>query len=123
MGEWQYRAVVQNGVCPAKTSGVGTIIVDRVGLEDISMNQIKIKLLPNPSKGKVRFEINNPSNQSIRLEVYDMQSRKVFVEENTTLNKLSQSTLDLSHLTNGTYLIKLISADKEEWSEKLIIYK
>ena len=123
MGEWQYRAVVQNGVCPAKTSGVGTIIVDRVGLEDISMNQIKIKLLPNPSKGKVRFEINNSSNQSIRLEVYDMQSRKVFVEENTTLNKLSQSTLDLSHLTNGTYLIKLISADKEEWSEKLIIYK
>ena len=52
-----------------------------------------------------------------------MQSRKVFVEENTTLNKLSQSDLDLSHLTNGTYLIKLISADKEEWSEKLIIYK
>ena len=52
-----------------------------------------------------------------------MQSRKVYVEENTTLNKLSQSAIDLTHLTNGTYLIKIISSDKEEWSEKLIISK
>lgn len=122
-GEWQYRAVVQNGVCPAKTSGVGTVLVDGVGLEDVANNQIEIKLLPNPSKGKVRFEVNYSSNKNVNLEVYDMQSRKVFVEENTTLNQLSQSTLDLTHLTNGTYLIKIISSDKEEWSEKLIISK
>lgn len=122
-GEWQYRAVVQNGVCPAKTSGVGTVYVDGVGLEDVANNQIEIKLLPNPSKGKVRFEVNYSSNKNVNLEVYDMQSRKVFVEENTTLNQLSQSTLDLTHLTNGTYLIKIISSDKEEWSEKLIISK
>ena len=122
-GEWQYRAVVQNGVCPAKTSGVGTVLVDGVGLDDVANNQIEIKLLPNPSKGKVRFKVNSSSNKNVRLEVYDMQSRKVFVEENTTLNQLSQSTLDLTHLTNGTYLIKIISSDKEEWSEKLIISK
>lgn len=123
MGEWQYRAVVQNGVCPAKTSGVGTVLVDGVGLEDVVNNQVEIKLLPNPSKGKVRFEINSSSNKNVRLEVYDMQSRKVYVEENTTLNQLSQSAIDLTHLTNGTYLIKIISSDKEEWSEKLIISK
>lgn len=122
-GEWQYRAVVQNGVCPAKTSGVGIVYVDGVGLDDVVNNQIEIKLLPNPSKGKVRFEVNSSSNKNVNLEVYDMQSRKVFVEENTTLNQLSQSTLDLTHLTNGTYLIKIISSDKEEWSEKLIISK
>ncbi|MEE0266897.1 MAG: M6 family metalloprotease domain-containing protein [Bacteroidales bacterium] len=123
MGEWQYRAVVQNGVCPAKTSGVATVLVDGVGLEDVVNNQIEIKLLPNPSKGKVKFEINSSSNKNVRLEVYDMQSRKVYVEQNTTLNQLSQSTLDLTHLTNGTYLIKIISSEKEEWSEKLIISK
>lgn len=122
-GEWQYRAVVQNGVCPAKTSGVGTVLVDGVGLDDVANNQIEIKILPNPSKGKVRFEVNSSSNKNVNLEVYDMQSRKVFVEENTTLNQLSQSTLDLTHLTNGTYLIKIISSEKEEWSEKLIISK
>lgn len=123
MGQWQYRAVVQNGVCPAKTSGVASVLVDGVGLEDVVNNQIEIKLLPNPSKGKVKFEINSSSNKNVRLEVYDMQSRKVYVEENTTLNKLSQSAIDLTHLTNGTYLIKIISSDKEEWSEKLIISK
>jgi hypothetical protein len=123
MGEWQYRAVVQNGVCPAKTSGVATVLVDGVGLEDVVNTQIEIKLLPNPSKGKVKFETNSSSNKNVRLEVYDMQSRKVYVEQNTTLNQLSQSTLDLTHLTNGTYLIKIISSEKEEWSEKLIISK
>lgn len=123
MGTWQYRAVVQNGVCPAKTSGVGDVLVDGVGLDEVATNQINIKLLPNPSKGKVKFEINSSSNKNVRVEIYDMQSRKVYVEENTTLNKLSQSYLDLTHLSNGTYLVKIISSDKEEWSEKLIIYK
>ncbi len=123
LGEWQYRAVVQNGVCPAKTSGVGTVLVDGVGLDDLSANLTNIKLMPNPSNGKIRFEIQNSSNKNITLEIYDMQSRKVYSEENTTLHELANKVLDLTHLNNGTYLIKLISSDNFEWSDKLIIYK
>jgi hypothetical protein len=123
LGEWQYRAIVQNGVCPAKTSGVGTVLVDGVGLDDLSANLTNIKLMPNPSNGKIRFEIQNSSNKNITLEIYDMQSRKVYSEENTTLHELANKVLDLTHLNNGTYLIKLISSDNFEWSDKLIIYK
>ena len=123
LGEWQYRAVVQNGVCPAKTSGVGKVLVDGVGLDDLTTELTNIKLMPNPSNGKIRFEIENSSNQSIILEIYDMQSRKVYSEENITLHELANKVLDLTHLNNGTYLIKLISSDNFEWSDKLIIYK
>lgn len=124
MGEWKYRAVVQNGVCPAKTSGEGVITVtEGVGLDNLSQQTTIIKLLPNPSNGKIKFAITNPSNQNINIEIYDMQSRKVYLQENITLSKLSQETLDLTHLTNGTYLIKIISSDNFEWTEKLIIYK
>lgn len=122
-GEWKYRVVVQNGVCPSKISGEGVVTVtEGVGLND-PQQTTSIKLLPNPTKGIVKFATNNPSSQSVRLEVYDMQSRIVYVEENTTLNQLTQNPIDLTHLTNGTYLIKLISSDKTEWSDKLVIYK
>lgn len=124
MGEWKYRAVVQNGVCPSKISGEGVVIVtEGVGLNDLSQQTINIKLLPNPSNGLLKLAINNPSNQIVTIEIYDMQSRKVYAQENTTLNKLSQTTLDLRNLTNGTYLIKLISSDNFEWTDKLVIYK
>ena len=124
MGTWKYRVIVQNGVCPAKTSGEGTVnVTEGVGLDDLSQQLTNIKLLPNPSNGKVKLAITTPTNQNVTIEVYDMQSRKVYVQENVTLHSLSQTTLDLTHLTNGTYLIKLTSSDNFEWTEKLIIYK
>lgn len=124
MGAWKYRAVVQSGVCPSKISGEGNLTVtEGVGLDDLSQQLTNIKLLPNPSKGIVNLAISTPTNQNVTIEVYDMQSRKVYVQENVTLHSLSQTALDLTHLTNGTYLIKLTSSDNFEWTEKLIIYK
>ena len=66
-------------------------------------------IYPNPTNGLVNVEIQNQTIQNIKL--YDLQGRLI--------KEISQSQLDLSNYSNGTYFLRA-QTDKGFYSYKLI---
>ena len=95
---------------------VVSVIFD--GLEGLeTFNPLIFGLYPNPSNGLMNISFSKTTHQT-DIHVIDMQGRIVF-----SLNKTSSSgeTLDLNHLSSGTYFVS-ISSDEGFGISKIAIY-
>ena len=79
-------------------------------------NQQKCSILPNPSNGG--FKLFNQSNTNIDVEIYDLQGKTVYKENNISVEEKHFQL----NLPNGMYIVKLIS-EKKSISKTLIINK
>ncbi|MDD4215088.1 MAG: T9SS type A sorting domain-containing protein, partial [Bacteroidales bacterium] len=64
-------------------------------------------IYPNPFKNIINIENNN--NQFDRIEIYNIESKKVF--EKTFKEAVNKTQIDLKHLKQGVYFLKIISTD------------
>ena len=76
------------------------------------------KVFPNPSAGKVTVEISNAGQEQGILHVFDLQGNQV--HEQAIGNR---EEVDLSHLANGTYILKGKFGDKVTEGVKVIVQK
>ena len=74
-----------------------------------------ISIFPNPSTGV--FKVQSAGFYKENIEVYNTMGEKVY---SSTLNR-EQETLNLSHLSNGIYFLRLTTEGKV--SEKIMINK
>ncbi len=81
-----------------------------------ALKDINFKVLPNPTTGRV--EIVLPGNVNTDIQVFDTEGKVVFRQ----LLNGNHVTLDLSNLSDGTYLIGLKKGD-EMVSRKLVLQK
>ncbi|MBM3434174.1 MAG: T9SS type A sorting domain-containing protein, partial [Bacteroidetes bacterium] len=92
------------------TQLLSTLINNPVGLNENSIPDNTITLYPNPTNGLVQIEI---PNQTIELiMVYDLQGKMI--------QQTTESQVDLSKYSNGTYLIR---AKKEKGVDTYKIIK
>lgn len=68
-------------------------------------------LYPNPTVDKISWAKNIPIE---KVTIYDMSSRKIRSQN------VSESSVDVSDLVNGTYIIRLESKDKTFYNSKFI---
>ena len=76
----------------------------------------KFQLVPNPATNMVRVESkkHNPINDEILLiEVFSMNGQKVLTQE-------TSSQFDVSRLSNGTYIVKVVTTSNDYEYLKLI---
>lgn len=73
---------------------------------------------PNPSKGIITLDFADQTNNA-QLKVVDMVGRAVFTSK---LNASKSQQINLSHLTNGVYIIS-IETKEQTFTKKLIIKK
>lgn len=64
-------------------------------------------IYPNPFNNIINIENNN--NQFDRIEIYNIESKKVF--EKTFKEAVNKTQIDLKHLKQGVYFLKIISTD------------
>ncbi|MCL2510529.1 MAG: T9SS type A sorting domain-containing protein, partial [Bacteroidales bacterium] len=62
-----------------------------------------LSIFPNPTPSEMMVSLNNPAVKIVRMEVYDMTSRKVHQQ---TVNQ-SFDTLRLNELERGVYILKV----------------
>lgn len=87
------------------------------GLNDISNNEIKATLYPNPATDKAILEVEGLNNNADVI-VYDLQGRIIKTYKlNTNQTELE---IDVNSLTKGIYNIKVIN-DKNSITKKLIV--
>ena len=92
------------------TSGGGTLDDNTVSINDVEealLNQVSV--FPNPSStGMIQLKYNFKESIDLKLEVVDVTGRKVFDNQYNSLKSGSQQ-IDLSKLSGGVYVVKLIT--------------
>ncbi len=70
---------------------------------------------PNPTKGNLYIELS-PDVKCQSVEIYDIDGRLVETFPETS----QQTTIDISGLNTGMYIVKLRTADGKEYEERII---
>jgi hypothetical protein len=79
-----------------------------------------IAVYPNPSEGTVWIDItDNGNSEKIDIEVFNSIGQKVYAHSTNNETKIE---LDLSHLPNGSYIVKMSSVSMQK-NVKLTIAK
>lgn len=111
-GQYNYKYIVSNGVCPDDTAKVVVNVqgCDYLGLEDLAFEGFN--MYPNPTSD-VLFITNTGSVEVFNYEVLDMNGR-VILKANEAINGSTTTELDLRSLEVGVYLVRVFneSADK-----------
>jgi len=74
--------------------------------------QPDFSVFPNPTKGEVTVDLSAYENRQVRLEVYDVQGKRLKVLEVDTAETTTER-LDLSAYQNGIYLIRVKTVGAE----------
>ncbi|MEL6557220.1 MAG: LamG-like jellyroll fold domain-containing protein [Bacteroidota bacterium] len=100
----------------------GTIVVNDVTPDPVSVSQALDKLLkvyPNPARNSISIDYSKVGNKSMRLELTDSYGREVITSDMKDPAGLKQ--IDISQLSKGVYILKLIDANNQSVATSRII--
>jgi hypothetical protein len=67
-------------------------------------SEIATLVYPNPSKGVLKIDVSNmPLNSNNELRIYDLNGTELLVKRNFD----NYSEIDISHLKNGIYILRI----------------
>jgi hypothetical protein len=79
-------------------------------------NKEQVRIFPNPTKGDINLDLPLPPGLPVRLELTDMQGRRVWTGTRSTGSNISIN----SGLPTGMYYL-IIKAGQASWNKKIII--
>ncbi|WP_264531667.1 T9SS type A sorting domain-containing protein [Flavobacterium sp. N502540] len=95
---------------------------DKVKTEGLETNNdFEFKVYPNPSKDYFNIEINSNSNREIKIQIFDMQGKKLYSETknlNLGYNKITINHSDIR--SNSDVMILKITSKETTYSYKLL---
>ena len=111
-GQYNYKYIVGNGVCPDDTAIVIVAVqaCNYLGLNETSLEGFS--LYPNPTEGMVYISYSG-SNDVYNYEVLDLNGRKVANKENA-INGSSVTEINLNNVENGIYMIRVYNGSAEK---------
>nr|NQU93590.1 T9SS type A sorting domain-containing protein [Bacteroidota bacterium] len=93
-----------------------------VGINDDFFAEAGIHLYPNPVKDYLRIELNLEESSAIEITLMDLIGNAIVEEEVVFSSGSDHTTIDVSTMASGLYLIKL-KKDHNIFTKKLIINK
>ncbi len=94
-------------------------ISNGTGIAETDNGNLQVTLFPNPTTGELRMESGEwrtepaSSPKAIEnIEIFDMMGRNVYLSTRPIVNP-STTTIDISHLPAGIYLVKIKTAEGE----------
>ena len=87
-------------------------------LANASFNLDNILVYPNPSNDFIHVKMNNSNEKFENIVLYNVLGESV--KKVTTIDS-NQTTIDVSDLTKGVYLLEITSENKLKLTKKLVI--
>lgn len=84
-------------------------------LSTLELNKLNTEFTISPNPAKTKLNIILPSNDEVKLEVFDVLGKRVY---NGAVSQLS-SSIDVSNWRSGVYLVR-VSNDKETQTKRFI---
>jgi hypothetical protein len=107
-----FRAKANEGV------GLWVADVSDITTSTVELDEKKFSLFPNPANDYIQIESTEIESVTADLVIYDMLGRIVFTKQDV-LNQ----TINIGHLPEGAFVLKLVNEAQNFQSKKLIIRK
>lgn len=91
-------------------------------IEDWSIDIQQLHISPNPAKESFNISIESPLHTSAQINMYDLNGRSVFYCQHYFFKGNNNFPINIPHLQNGIYLVKVTAEDKN-WIGKIILDK
>jgi hypothetical protein len=80
-----------------------------------------VSVYPNPTNGIINISADNLTSEDCEIALYSMTGSLVTKKQLSVSFGSLEETLDMSHLSNGTYIIKLVSEERTYQGKIIII--
>lgn len=111
-GQYNFKYIVSNGVCPADTAKVVVNVqgCDYLGLEDVAFEGFN--LYPNPTTDLI-YITNAGSSEVFNYEVLDMNGR-VILKANDAITGTVTTEINLSQVEVGVYMVRVFNENADK---------
>ena len=76
---------------------------------------VDISVFPNPAVNILNIDIKGVSKSNYQVEMYDIYGRQLAIKSSNSSHQYNERiTLDLTEISAGQYLIRLVAAEKNE---------
>lgn len=99
--------------CMSNTSQLVSVNLTSVSEADMET----IRVYPNPSKGQINLDLSGLNESATKLSVKDINGKLVY---SIDLNDNQVNSLDLGHLSNGTYMV-FVQTPSTLYSTKFLV--
>jgi len=84
--------------------------------------EVSIKYYPNPTSGDFTIELSSATSETADIKITSVDSKLVYILENTNVLGIKSLKINLNNLAQGTYILNIRSISGE-LSDKLVIKK
>ncbi|WP_070137865.1 T9SS type A sorting domain-containing protein [Crocinitomix algicola] len=93
-----------------------------VGIDEEEEVNYNLSVYPNPNQGEFTLTLDNFIGENIALEIYNELGANVYNENIGNMNEVGylQKNMDLSSLSEGVYILRVIS-DKKSVTRRIVI--
>ena len=81
-----------------------TVTVSTVGIVEGQVSNLPVQVYPNPTTGQLVIEMSEIGNRTSEIQIYDIVGKLL---QSKIVNLQSEIILDISHLANGMYYLKI----------------
>jgi hypothetical protein len=104
---------------PAVVTNTTLNIISAVGIEQLSVNDNRINIYPNPTRGEFTLSFSNPSGEKARMKIYNILGETVFEKENIVSSPVLFNNYEIS-LQKGIYVVE-VSFENYNEKRKLVV--
>lgn len=111
-GQYNFKYIVSNGVCPADTAKVVVSVqgCNFLGLDEVAFEGFS--MYPNPTSDIV-YIANSGSTEVFNYEVLDMNGR-IILKADQAINGTATTELNLSNVEIGVYMIRVFNENADK---------
>ena len=117
---WKVRAISLSDT--SLWSNTFNFSTGTVGIDENNSKVNDINVFPNPTTGKVNITLDASNQSDIDVLVTDIVGKEVFKDKFNSVSGNNIYSINLSHLPEGLYLIKIIS-ENNSFTRRIILDK
>ena len=87
-----------------------TILPKTTGLNNLNTSTSSVSIFPNPTSGKLNIIWNESANELVNINITNITGQTVYSNKLKFNQGSGENQIDLSGLSNGTYLVSITSA-------------
>ena len=96
--------------------------IEATTLSTNSYSLSNVSIYPNPSNGVINVRFETVSNDLVKIELFDLQGRRVYRSTHTTSQSLFDEPIVTGKLANGIYVLNVSQGNKNT-TRRIILSK